>query len=127
MQKNPNLTEKQKDVLFNKGTEAPGSGEFLHHNEAGNYTCANCGQELFSSNKKYDSATPGLIGWPSFSDAAHSNAVALVPDTSLGMVRTEVQCKNCGAHLGHVFDVDDAPDGGKHYCINSVCLGFTPR
>lgn len=124
MQQNPNLTDEQKRVLFKKGTEAPGSGEYLNHNEQGMYTCANCGAELFKSDAKYESRAPGLIGWPSFSDPATHAAVELRPDNDLGMQRTEVICKNCGAHLGHVFDADDAPNGGKHYCINSVCLGF---
>lgn len=126
-QQNPNLTDQQKRVLFEKGTETPGTGEFLNHNETGMYTCANCGAELFKSDAKYDSRTPGLIGWPSFADPATNEAVELRPDNDLGMVRTEVVCKNCGAHLGHVFDADDAPNGGKHYCINSVCLGFTKQ
>lgn len=123
-QRNPNLTDEQKRVLFDKGTEIPGTGEFLNHSETGMYTCANCGAELFKSNAKYDSKTPGLIGWPSFAGPANNDAVELRPDDDLGMARTEVVCKNCGAHLGHVFDADDAPNGGKHYCINSVCLGF---
>ena len=99
----------------------------MHHDAAGMYTCANCGAALFSSDAKYDSQTPGLIGWPSFADPAHNDAVELRPDNELGMQRTEVVCKNCGGHLGHVFEVDDAPAGGKHYCINSVCLGFAPK
>lgn len=127
MQQNPDLTDEQKEVLFNKGTEAPGTGEYLNHNAAGVYTCANCGAELFKSDAKYESKTPGLIGWPSFADPASNDAVELRPDDTLGMSRTEVVCKNCGAHLGHVFDADDAPNDGKHYCINSVCLGFSPR
>lgn len=124
MHENPNLSEEQQRVLFEGGTEAPGSGAFLNHSEQGMYTCANCGAVLFSSEHKYDSRTPGLIGWPSFSNPADIAAVELRPDDSLGMVRTEVVCRNCGGHLGHVFDADDAPDGGKHYCINSACLGF---
>lgn len=105
----------------------PGTGQFLNHSETGLYTCANCGAALFSSEHKYDSKTPGLIGWPSFSNPADNGAVELRTDTTLGMVRTEVVCRACGGHLGHVFDADDAPDGGKHYCINSVCLGFQKR
>ena len=126
MQQNPNLTDEQKRVLFEKGTEAPGTGEYLSHNEQGMYSCANCGAALFKSDAKYESKTPGLIGWPSFSDPANNDAVALKPDDTLGMSRTEVVCKNCGAHLGHVFDANDSPNG-KHYCINSVCLGFTKQ
>ena len=125
-QQNPNLTDEQKDVLFNKGTETPGSGKFLDHNENGMYTCANCGAMLFSSDSKYDSATPGLIGWPSFSEAAKNEALKLKSDVSLGMQRTEVTCANCGAHLGHVFDAGDSSTG-KHFCINSACLDFSPQ
>jgi peptide-methionine (R)-S-oxide reductase len=123
VQQNPELTDEQKRVLFEKGTEAPGTGEYLAHNEQGIYTCANCGVELFKSDSKYDSKTPGLIGWPSFSDPASNSAVELKPDDSLGMRRTEVVCKNCGGHLGHVFEANDSPNG-QHYCINSVCLNF---
>ena len=125
-QQNPNLTDEQKDVLFNKGTETPGSGKFLDHNENGMYTCANCGAMLFSSDSKYDSATPGLIGWPSFSEAAKNEALKLKSDVSLGMQRTEVTCANCGAHLGHVFNAGDSSTG-KHFCINSACLDFSPQ
>lgn len=82
-----------------------------------------CGAELFSSTAKYESTAPGLIGWPSFSDPATNDAVELRDDNSLGMHRTEVVCKNCGGHLGHVFAADDSPNG-QHYCINSVCLDF---
>lgn len=126
MQQNPDLTDDQKDVLFNKGTEAPGTGKFLNHNEAGMYTCANCEAPLFSSDSKYESTTPGLIGWPSFSEAAANGAVELRDDNSLGMHRQEVVCKNCGVHLGHLFAADDSPNG-QHYCINSVSLGFNKQ
>ena len=126
MQINPDLTDDQKEVLFNQGTEAPGSGRYLHHDEQGMYTCANCGAALFQSSAKYDSQTPGLIGWPSFTDPTSNTAVELRDDNSLGVHRTEVLCKKCGGHLGHVFDADDSPNG-KHYCINSVCLGFEPK
>lgn len=126
MQQNPDLTDDQKDVLFNKGTEAPGTGKFLNHNEAGMYTCANCEAPLFSSDSKYESTTPGLIGWPSFSEAAANGAVELRDDNSLGMHRQEVVCKNCGVHLGHLFAADDSPNG-QHYCINSASLGFNKQ
>lgn len=119
---NDNLNENQKKVLFEKGTETPGTGKFLHHEEDGIYTCANCGNKLFYSETKYDSTMPGLVGWPSF-DAAIKDAVRYIPDMSLGMERTEVVCANCDAHLGHVFEADDAPSG-NHFCINSVCLDF---
>lgn len=124
-QKNPDLTPEQKAVLFQGDTELPGRGAYLHHSETGMYTCVNCGAELFSSESKYESRTPGLIGWPSFSDPARQDSVELRPDDSLGMRRTEVICKACGGHLGHVFDANDSPNG-KHYCINSTCLQFTP-
>ena len=125
-QQNPKLTDEQKEVLFNKGTEVPGTGKFLNHTEAGMYTCANCGAELFTSDAKYESTAPGLVGWPSFSDPATNNAVELRDDNSLGMHRTEVVCKNCGGHLGHEFAADDSPNG-QHYCINSVCLNFRSK
>jgi len=125
-QQNPNLTDEQKKILFNQGTEAPFSGKFLDHNENGMYTCANCGAELFSSDSKYDSTEPGLIGWPSFSEAAKNDALKLKSDVSLGMQRTEVTCANCGVHLGHVFEAGDSATG-QHFCINSACLGFNPQ
>jgi peptide-methionine (R)-S-oxide reductase len=121
---NPDLTNEQKKVLFEKGTEAPGSGKFLNHNEDGDYTCANCDAVLFRSDDKYDSTTPGLIGWPSF-DTAVEDAIEYVDDNSLFMKRTEINCANCSAHMGHVFEADDAPSG-THFCINSASLGFNP-
>ena len=122
MQHNNNLSKTQKDVLFNKGTEAPGSGKFLHHYEDGVYTCANCSAELFRSDTKYESTQPGLIGWPSFDDAIEG-ALKRHSDTSLFMERTEITCAACGGHLGHVFEADDAPSG-THYCVNSASLDF---
>ena len=120
------LTPEQYKVLREKGTEAPGSGKFLNHNEKGMYTCAACGSPLFSSEAKYESTEPGLIGWPSFSELADNSAVELKDDLSLGMHRTEVICKTCGGHLGHVFPASDSPTG-NHYCINSVSLDFKPK
>lgn len=119
------LTDEQYRVLRQKGTEAPYSGEFVYSKKEGVYKCAACGQEIFKSDTKYDSTTPGLLGWPSFSEAI-PGAVEYKSDTTLGMVRTEVVCANCGSHLGHVFDDESSPNG-KHYCINSVCLGFNPE
>jgi peptide-methionine (R)-S-oxide reductase len=123
---NPNLTDDQKEVLFNKGTEAPYSGKYLKHSEKGTYTCANCGQELFSSDTKFD-APPPNEGWPSFSDLVKNDAVKLVDDNRYFMHRQEVVCANCDAHLGHFFNDGPAEAGGKHYCINSVCLDFKPK
>lgn len=100
------------------GTEAPFSGKYVHEKAEGMYRCAVCGNELFSSDTKFDSGT----GWPSFTDPVNLEHVELKKDTSQGMVRTEVLCKKCGAHLGHVFDDGPAEKGGKRYCINSVCL-----
>ena len=117
---NPDLSDEQKDVLFNKATEMPGTGALLHNKETGNYTCANCGHMLFMSETKFDSGS----GWPSFYDPAKSDAVKLVDDSSHGMQRTEVVCANCGGHLGHVFpDAYDQPTG-QRYCINSASLNF---
>ncbi len=118
------LTDEQYRVLRQKGTEAPYSGEFVYSKEEGAYSCAACGAEIFKSGSKYDSTTPGLLGWPSFSKSIEGS-VEYKPDTELGMHRTEVVCTQCGGHLGHVFDDESSPNG-KHYCINSVCLGFNP-
>jgi peptide-methionine (R)-S-oxide reductase len=120
------LSAEQYAVLRQKGTEAPFSGQYLNHSESGVYTCSACGAELFNSAAKYDSKTPGLIGWPSFSEVAKTGSVKLLDDDSLGMRRTEVVCANCGGHLGHVFQADDSKTG-HHYCINSVCLNFKPK
>ena len=123
---NPDLSDDQKYVLFNKGTEPPFSDKHLNSKDNGEYTCANCGKVVFKSDNKYESNQPGLIGWPSFSEIADSDAVELQDDNSYGMHRIEAVCKNCGSHLGHVFD-DDSSSTGKHYCINSVCLNFVPK
>lgn len=120
------LTPEQYRVLREKGTEAPGSGKYVDFYEDGDYHCAACGQTLFGSETKYESTMPGLIGWPAFSEAAANGAVKLEDDDSLGMHRTEVLCSNCGSHLGHLFPDDSSPNG-QHYCINSVCLDFTPK
>jgi methionine-R-sulfoxide reductase len=117
------LTPEQYRVLRQKGTEVPGSGELLHNDKTGEYSCAACGNVVFASDTKYESTMPGLIGWPSFSEAANNDAVELKPDDSLGMSRTEVICKKCGSHLGHLFDDPTSPNG-QHYCINSVSLDF---
>ena len=118
----PNLTDEQKDVLFNKGTEAPFAGQFLHNKDNGMYACVNCGAELFSSDTKFDSGS----GWPSFYDIAKRGSVKLIPDNSLGMERTEVVCANCGGHLGHVFEDGPKPTG-QRFCINGCTLDFKPK
>jgi peptide-methionine (R)-S-oxide reductase len=120
------LTPEQYHVLREKGTEAPFSGKLLSNSETGEYTCAACGTVVFKSDAKYESHTPGLEGWPSFADVASSDKVELVADDSHGMHRTEVICKTCGSHLGHVFDDADSPTG-THYCINSAALQFMPE
>ena len=121
------LTPDQYRILRQKGTEAPFSGELLNENRDGMFTCAACGVELFHSQTKYESNIPGLAGWPSFSDVAKSDAVELVDDDSMGMQRVVVICKNCGGHLGHVFEGDQDSPTGKHYCINATCLAFNPQ
>ena len=117
------LTPEQYHILREKGTEAPFSGEYLKNKGDGMYTCAVCGQPLFNSGTKFDSGS----GWPSFYDVAKSDAVNLIEDNSLGMHRVEVECANCGSHLGHVFS--DAPDQptGMRFCINSASLDFKPK
>lgn len=121
------LTPDQYRTLRQKGTEMPFTGELLDEKRDGMFKCAACGAELFSSKHKFKSSAGGLQGWPSFSDVAKSDAVNLLDDSSFGTKRVEVQCSNCGSHLGHVFDEAEDQPGGKHYCINSVCLAFDPK
>lgn len=120
------LSEEQYRVLRSKGTEIPFSGQYVFKTGDGMYSCAACGAQLFSSDDQYESTTPGLIGWPSFSEAADNKAVELHEDNSMGMRRTEVVCATCGSHLGHLFDDASSPNG-KHFCINSVSLAFKPK
>jgi peptide-methionine (R)-S-oxide reductase len=120
------LTPEQYHVLREAGTEAPGSGKYVHHTADGMFTCAACGAELFKSDTQYESHIPGLAGWPSFADAVSDGAVELKDDNSMGMHRTEVICSNCGSHLGHLFDDPGSPTG-QHYCINSLALDLDPK
>lgn len=122
------LTPEQYNILREKGTEPAFTGKYVHTKDKGVYRCVACGIGLFSSDTKFDSGT----GWPSFTEPANLENVELNEDTSDGMNRMEVVCKNCGSHLGHVFDDlpnrlradTDGPMSGKRYCINSCALSL---
>jgi peptide-methionine (R)-S-oxide reductase len=113
------LTPEQFHILREKGTEAPFSCAFDIEKTNGTYMCAACGLPLFRAEKKFHSGT----GWPSYAEPIHPAHITLLPDTSFGMHRTEVQCARCESHLGHVFE-DGPPPTGRRYCINAICLRF---
>jgi peptide-methionine (R)-S-oxide reductase len=116
------LTPEQYEVLRQKGTEPPFTGKYVYAKDRGMYRCAACGAELFSSDTKFESGT----GWPSFAEPAVVANVETRDDTGHGMVRTEVVCRRCGGHLGHVFDDGPGP-AGLRYCINSCALDLEAK
>jgi len=116
------LSPEEYHVLREKGTEPAFSGKYLKNKKKGTYVCAGCGNELFSSETKFDSGT----GWPSFWSPVSKDSVKEKVDNRFGMHRTEVRCKKCGGHLGHVFDDSPTPTG-QRYCINSVSLKFKEK
>ncbi|MHB8596178.1 MAG: peptide-methionine (R)-S-oxide reductase MsrB [Ktedonobacteraceae bacterium] len=117
------LTPEQYKVVRQKGTERPFTGALYNNHAKGMYQCVACGQDLFSSDTKFESGT----GWPSFDQPVNMEHVELHEDRSLFMKRTEVVCKNCGAHLGHLFEDGPRETTGQRYCINSVALQFQPE
>lgn len=117
------LTPEQYHITREGGTETPFTGKYVNNHETGMYTCVNCGQELFSSDTKFNSGS----GWPSFDDPVNKEHIELREDRSHGMIRTEVVCKNCGAHLGHLFNDGPKETTGLRYCINSCALNFKKK
>lgn len=116
------LSDEQYHVLREKGTERPWTGALLENKDKGVYECAACGNELYSSDTKYDSGS----GWPSFYDPISADAVDFEKDKSFGMIRTEVKCAKCGGHLGHIFP-DGPQPSGQRYCMNSASLKFKKK
>ncbi len=114
------LTMEEYRICREKGTEHPFTGEYCDNKRTGKYLCKCCGEELFSSEAKFDSAS----GWPSFDQPSREGAIQIERDSTLGMIRVEIMCDKCGCHLGHVFDDGPRETTGKRYCVNSLSLDF---